>query len=134
MIGVERRTGVYWDMEMTEEEEEKVIRSVAKKIHQHGMEVAAIFMMESVKPLTFIGTQIGRFFLSPFLPTFGDNISIAGEKLFYVFEKHKNMEKLLTVLEELAKEEPEPKKVVETTVTESDEAPQKRGWRRFLSF
>lgn len=134
MIGVKRRTGVYWDMEMTKEEEEKVIRSVAKKIHQHGMEMAAIFMLESVKPLTFIGTQMGRFFLSPFLPTFGDNISIAGEKLFYVFEKHKNMEKLLTVLEELAKEEPEPKKVVETTVTESDEAPQKRGWRRFLSF
>ena len=73
---------MYWDMEMTEEEEEKVIRSVAKKIHQHGMEVAAIFMLESVKPLTFIGAQMGRFFLSPFLPTFGDNISIAGEKLF----------------------------------------------------
>jgi len=125
---------VYWDMELTEEEEEEVIKSVAKKIHQYGMEVAAILMLESVKPLTFIGSQMGRFFLSPFLPAFGDNIGLAGEKLFYVFEKRENMEKLLTVLEELAREEPEPKKVEETTVTESDETPQKRGWRRFLPF
>lgn len=125
---------MYWDMELTEEEEEEVIKSVAKKIHQYGMEVAAILMLESVKPLTFIGSQMGRFFLSPFLPAFGDNIGLAGEKLFYVFEKRENMEKLLTVLEELAREEPEPKKVEETTVTESDETPQKRGWRRFLPF
>ena len=125
---------MYWDMELTEEEEEEVIKSVAKKIHQYGMEVAAILMLESVKPLTFIGSQMGRFFLSPFLPAFGDNIGLAGEKLFYVFEKRENMEKLLTVLEELAREEPEPKKVEETTVTESDEAPQRRGWRRFLPF
>ncbi len=125
-------------MELTEEEEEEVIRSVAKKIHKYGMEVAAILMLESVKPLTFVGAQMGRFFLSPFLPAFGDNIGMAGEKLFYVFEKHENMEKLLTVLEELAQEESQPPKKEalgeEPSTTESGETPKKKGWRRFLPF
>jgi len=132
---------LYWDLEITAEDEEEMIRKIAEKIHQYGMEVAAILMLESVKPLTYIGSQMGRFFISPFLPAFGDNIGISGEKFLQVFEKRKNVEKLLTALEELAKGEKEkPKEEAEkpdeekTPATESEEAPQKKGWRRFLPF
>jgi len=130
---------LFWDLEVSPEEEEEYINKVAEKIHQYGMDVAAILMLESVKPLTWIGSQMGRFFLSPFLPAFGDTISMGGEKLFQVFEKHGNVEKLITRLEQLAQEEKEkPKaKAVEPEGAEEAEpveTPQKKGWRRFLPF
>jgi hypothetical protein len=130
---------LFWDLEVSPEEEEEYINKVAEKIHQYGMDVAAILMLESVKPLTWIGSQMGRFFLSPFLPAFGDTISMGGEKLFQVFEKHDNVEKLITRLEQLAQEEKEkPKaKAVEPEGAEEAEpveTPQKKGWRRFLPF
>jgi hypothetical protein len=132
---------VYWDYEITPEEEEEMIKKVAEKIHQYGMEVAAILMVESLKPLTWVGSQMGRFFINPFLPAFGDEIGMTGEKFFQVFEKRENVEKLLVALEELAGEEQgKPKEEggassdEETPATESEETPKKKGWRRFLPF
>ncbi len=132
---------MYWDLEITSEDEEEMIRNIAEKIHKYGMEVAAILMIESVKPLTYIGSQMGRFFISPFLPAFGENIGMTGEKFLQIFEKRENVEKLLTTLEELAGEEPEQKKKEaakpnekEKPVTGTEEPPSKRGWRRFLPF
>ena len=132
---------MYWDYEITPEEEEEMIRRIAEKVHQYGMDVAAILMVESLKPLSWVGTQMGRFFISPFLPAFGDEIGMTGEKFFQVFEKRENVEKLLVALEELAQEEQgRPKEEggassgEETTATESEKAPKKEGWRRFLPF
>jgi ABC-type Zn2+ transport system substrate-binding protein/surface adhesin len=131
---------LFWDIELTPEEEDELIGKVAEKIHQYGMEVAAILMLESVKPLTWVGSQMGRFFLSPFLPALGETVSIGGEKIFQVFEKHENVEKLIVKLEELAseeKEKPEAKAVEPEAAAkeaESEEAPKKKGWRRFLPF
>lgn len=132
---------MYWDYEITPEEEEEMIRKIAEKIHQYGMEVATILMVESLKPLTWIGSQMGRFFINPFLPAFGDEIGMTGEKFFQVFEKRENVEKLIVALEELAAEEQgktkpegEPKLDEETQAAESEEAQKKKGWRRFLPF
>lgn len=129
---------MYWDLEVTPEEEEEMIRAAAEKIHKYGMEVAAIMFLESVKPLAYIGGQMGRFFVSPFLPAFGDSIGRGGEKLITIFEKRENVEKLITLLEELAQEEErrveEPEAPEEEQATAEGEAPKKRGWRRFLPF
>ena len=132
---------MYWDYEITPEEEEEMIRKIAERIHKYGMEVATILMVESLKPLTFVGTQMGRFFINPFLPAFGDEIGMTGEKFFQVFEKRENVEKLLVALEELASgegkslnEETEISAEEESPAAESEEAPPKKGWRRFLPF
>jgi hypothetical protein len=132
---------VYWDYEITPEEEEEMIRKIAERIHKYGMEVATILMVESLKPLTFVGTQMGRFFINPFLPAFGDEIGMTGEKFFQVFEKRENVDRLLETLEELASgegkspsEETEISTEDESMVVESEEVPPKRGWRRFLPF
>jgi hypothetical protein len=132
---------VYWDYEITPEEEEEMIRKIAERIHKYGMEVATILMVESLKPLTFVGTQMGRFFINPFLPAFGDEIGMTGEKFFQVFEKRENVEKLLVALEELASGEgkslnegTEISAEEESPAAESEEAQPKRGWRRFLPF
>lgn len=121
---------MYWDVEVSPEEEEEIIRKAADLIHRYGMDVAAILFIESIKPLTYIGGQMGRFFLSPFLPAFGERIAMGGEKFFTVFEKRENVEKLLRLLEEKAREGEKPK---EERRPEA-QGEQRRGWRRLLPF
>ena len=132
---------MYWDVEVTPEDEDEMIRKIAKTIHKYGLDVAAILMIESVKPLSFIGAQMGRFFVSPFLPALGEDIGISGEKFLQIFEKHENVEKLITAIEELTREEEEQKKAEKAkkleekrAKIEAGEAPEKKGWRRFLPF
>jgi hypothetical protein len=131
---------MYLDVEVTPEDEEEMIRKIANTIHQYGMEVPAILMVESIKPLTWIGSQMGRVFLSPFLPAFGEDIGIGGEKFLQIFEKRENVEKLLDALEELAQEEEgRPKEEggassEEASAEEPEETTEKKGWRRFLPF
>lgn len=132
---------MYYDIEVTPEDEDEMISKIAEKIHQYGLDVAAILMIESVKPLSFIGAQMGRFFVSPFLPALGENVGMSGEKLFQIFEKHENVEKLIKAVEELTQEEEERKKAEKAKRLEekrakidAGEAPEKTGWRRFLPF
>ena len=127
---------MFWDMEVTPEDEEEMIRKAAETIHKYGMDVAAILFLESVKPLAYIGGQMGRFFLSPFLPAFGESIGRGGEKFLTIFEKRENVEKLITLLEKMAKEEKpkEAEKPKEEQAIPTEKPPPKKGWRRFLPF
>jgi hypothetical protein len=132
---------LYWDTEVTPEDEDEIIRKIAERVHKYGMDVAAILMIESIKPLTYIGSQMGRFFVSPFLPAFGDEIGMSGEKFLQVFERRENVEKLLNLLEEMTKEEDRQKKEAKeamkaekASAIEAEETPRKKGWRRFLPF
>ena len=132
---------MYWDIKVTPEDEDEMIRKIAQYIHKYGLDVAAILMIESVKPLSYIGTQMGRFFISPFLPAFGENIGIGGEKFLQIFEKRENVEKLIVAVEELTREEEEQKKAEKAkklerkrTETGIGETSKKNGWRRFLPF
>ncbi len=124
---------MYLDIEVTSEDEDEMIRKIAQKIHKSGFDIAAILMIESVKPLSYIGANMGRFFLSPFLPAFGKNIGIGGEKLFQVFEKRENVDRLIKAVEKLMQEEEERKKSEKVKMVEGGE-PERKGWRRFLPF
>jgi len=119
---------MFWDDEVTPEEEDEIIRKAAERIHRYGMDAAAIMMLESVKPLVYIGGQMGRFLISPFLLIFGEKVSIYGDKFFTIFEKRENVEKLIRLLEEMAEAEKGAQK------REDQGAQQKKGWRRFLPF
>ena len=132
---------MYWDIEVTSEDEDEMIKKIANIIHKYGMDVAAILMIESVKPLSYIGTQMGRFFVSPFLPAFGENIGITGEKFLQTFEKRENVEKLIKAVEELTCEEEARKKVEKVEKleekrieSETGGTHKKKGLRRFLPF
>jgi len=129
---------LYWDIEVTPEDEEEMIMKIAQNIHSHRLDMAAIFMIESVKPISYVGTQMGRLFVSPFLPIFGDNVGVSGEKFLRVFEKRDNVERLIKAVEELSREEEERKKdekakKLEEKNAETGEAP-KKDWRRFIPF
>ncbi len=132
---------MFREINLTPEEEEAYIRKVAETIHKTGMDVVGILFLETVKPLSFIGTQMGRFFLAPFLPALGEKIEMGGEKLLQVFEKHDNVEKLISMLEKMTEEDKKrekEKKTEQPTKGAGPEggevAPAKRGWRRFLPF
>lgn len=124
---------MYRDIEVTSEDEDEMIRNIAHKIHEYGLDIAAILMIETIKPLSYIGAQMGRFFFSPFLPVFGENAGIGGEKFFQIMEKRENVEKLIKAVEKLTQEEEERKKAEKAKMVEGGE-PEKKGWRRFIPF
>ena len=136
------------DEELTEEEVDEIIRKAAEKIQQYGMETAAILTLESVKPLVYIGGEMSRLMISPFLPAFGPAANELGENLINVFEERKNVEKLITILEEMARGEygkkeeeledgaPQENEKPETDTASDEQAEQKKKktWRDWLPF
>ena len=135
--------------ELSDEEVDEIIRKTAEKIHQYGMETVAILTLESVKPLVYIGGEMSRLMISPFLPALGPAANELGENLINVFEERENVEKLIVILEQMARGEygkeeenqeagaPEE----EEEKTDSDQVPDERSepekektWRDWLPF
>jgi len=136
---------LYYDVEITPELETEYIEKVAQKIHEQEMETAAILLLESSKPLVWVGGEMGRFFITPFVPIISDKWGVTSEKFFLVFEKRENIERLLKRLEELSQEDEDKKRAEkearkkaeqEKVVAESGAQPQdeKKGWRKYLPF
>lgn len=129
---------MFWDEEITPEEEEEVIEWIAREFYKYGLETAAIMFLESLKPISRYGSSMGQMFVSPMLPILGDNMMMKGDKAMRIFEKDENVEKLIQRLEDMAvngveneketKEEPSNKEDDEVVTEE------KKGWRRFLPF
>ncbi len=136
------------DEELTEEEVDEIIRKAAEKIQQYGMETAAILTLESVKPLVYIGGEMSRLMISPFLPALGPAANELGENLINVFEERKNVEKLIIILEEMARGEygekeeeleagaPQENEKPETDTASDEQAEPKKNktWRDWLPF
>lgn len=136
------------DEELTEEEVDEIIRKTAERIQQYGMETFAILILETVKPLVYVGGEMSRLMISPFLPALGSTANELGENLINVFEERKNVEKLITILEEMARgeygkkeEEREAGELQEREKPDADTAsdeqvePKKRkSWRDWLPF
>jgi hypothetical protein len=95
--------------EITEEDKDTLIEKVAEKIHEYKMETVAVLTLESVKPLAYVGGEMSRVFLAPFLPILGHNLSDIGEKYITVFKDSKNIEKLIHLIEQKVNEEAENK-------------------------
>jgi hypothetical protein len=120
-------------LEVTPEEEEEIIRRVADKINEYGMNAAAVLMLQTFKPMAYIGGQMGRFFLCPLLYGLGDKISIGAERLFAVLENRDNLEKLIRMLEQRAEEGEAKRREEEEKRGEGREAEGFKGrFRRFL--
>ena len=125
---------MFLDEEVTSEDEEEMIHKAADTIHDYGMDIVAVLFLQSLKPLTYVGGQLGRFMISPFLLFLGGDIRRSGETLFTTFEKRNNVEKLITLLEEKAETGGKRAKNERARERVKEEAPPKKGWRRFLPF
>jgi hypothetical protein len=140
---------LYYDVEITPELEAEYIEKAAQKIHEQEMETAAILLLESSKPLVWVGGEMGRFFITPFVPILSDKWGVISEKFFLVFEKRENVERLLKRLEELAQEDETKKREEKQAAKEAKKreaesasiesgntqpAEEKKGWRKRLPF
>ncbi len=112
------------DSELSEEEIDRIIHSVATKIHAYGMDTIAIIALESAKPLSNLGAELSRMFFSPFLPILGPEINLIGDKLIYVFQDRKNLEKVITLLEDISKEDEEKKEARKAEKKAEEKPPQ----------
>ncbi len=137
------------DEELTEEAVDEIIRKTAERIQQYGMETVAILTLESVKPLVYVGGEMSRLMVSPFLPALGPTVNELGENLINVFEERKNVEKLITILEEMARgeygkeedeqeagasEEGKEKPEADEASDEQAEPKKRKSWRDWLPF
>lgn len=83
------------------EKEIELIEKVAEKIIDSELEAPAVWLLQTIKPLTFIGGELAIFYLAAFLP-FLDN---KGYEFLDTFEKRKNIERLIKRVEHLHKEQ-----------------------------
>lgn len=91
----------YEEEELSEEEEEEIIRGVAERVHELGLETAAILFLETSKPLAGVGGTLSRVFVWPFLPVFGEEADVYGQRFIEVFHKRRNVQRLIEKIEKL---------------------------------
>ncbi len=84
----------------------ELIDNVARKIIDTEMEIPALWLLEIIKPICFIGGELSFFYLAPFLPFLEDK----GYTFLDTFEKRKNIERLIKTVERLEKEKAKEKK------------------------
>ena len=81
---------------------DELIEKIAKKVVEIGMETPAILALESAKPLSFIGSQLGRTMIAPWFGIFGWGAMTKADDYMEVFEDRENVGKLVRRIEELA--------------------------------
>jgi len=78
--------------------ERQLISKLAKKIVKHGMAVPAIFFLEMIKYMSFIGSQLMVFF-GPVITVFIQSESYY--KITHLLEERKNVEFLIQEIEQI---------------------------------
>jgi len=125
---------MFWDEELSPEEEDEIIEWTARELYKYGMETAAILFLESYKPMSRIGTSMGTVFFTPLMPLFGDNTAIRSQKVLKLFREDKNVEKLIVRLEEIASKGLNPDSDDGKNKASDSDNEKKKGWRKYIPF
>ena len=124
---------MYRDNELTIEEEDEIINMIAQKIQEHGLDIFAILIIEGLKPLSFIGANMGSLFVAPFLYISDEKAGHGVDKLFQIFENRDNVDKLLDAIEKMSKEDEERNKIEKAKKLEGKKTHNKKWWQRFFT-
>ena len=89
-----------------QEREKELIDNVAQSIVKHNMSAPAMIFLHTYKSMAWIGGSYALLFIQPFLPFYEEE----GTELIQVLGEIKNIEMLLTKIEELNKEKSSNKK------------------------
>lgn len=116
-----------WD-DPSDKEKDEMIKKAAETIYKYDMDLVAILILESMKPLASVGGQLSRFMVAPFIPFIGDR----SMPYLATFQNKENVERLIQELEERGKQE-EKRKREKARAVEEGKSP-KKDWRRFLPF
>jgi hypothetical protein len=99
-----------------EEADRKLIDAVAGRVVRMGLAVPAIFLLESTKPLSYVGSQV-LVFLEPFVKSI---LTVASyDRFVTLLEDRRNVEKLLRRIEDLDEEAREREREARKRATES---------------
>lgn len=93
----EARRWVYWE-DLPPEMEEEIIEKVARFVAKHRLGTLVSMVLETVMPISFIGSEITLMTLGPYLEFIGVDPYIA------LFRKRKNVRRLIQRIEELERE------------------------------
>ncbi|MFM7200434.1 MAG: hypothetical protein ACKO6N_06565 [Myxococcota bacterium] len=77
-------------------EDDALLEQLADKVMRYGMAVPAIFFLESVKPLNFVGSQV-MLFMGPLVTAFFPGA--AYQRLSELLERRDTLEALIRKLE-----------------------------------
>jgi len=95
------------------EREKEIIEKLARRIVDSGLGTMALLTLQSIAPLSFIGTQVGMVVGSPLFMT----LDLLGVKVYEYAglfaestRSRENMGRLISRIEELMKEEEEARK------------------------
>jgi len=98
----EKQTMYEYATELTPERAKQLIEKLATWVVEHGLETPAVLFLESMKPLSFVGSQ---FFLMYGVPQLGLVLDERTTSEFgLLFENRENVEALIKRIEELARE------------------------------
>jgi len=116
-----------WD-NPSDKEKDEMIKKAAETIYKYDMDLIAILVLESIKPLASVGGQLSRFMIAPFIPFIGDR----SMPYLATFQNKENVERLIQELEERGKQEEKIRRKKARAVEEGKSP--KKGWRRFFPF
>lgn len=88
---------------LKEEREKELMERMAQIVVNRKMQAPAILFLETIKPLSFLGSQMTLFTLSPFLSLLAEYEGTAQDAIRY-FEKRENVELLIQRIEALTEE------------------------------
>jgi hypothetical protein len=127
---------MFSDEELPPEEVDKYLESIARKVVDRELEIYAKVLLGMSWPLAFVGGQLGRVFISPYLFIFGDREDTVSKRIF-VFEKKENIFKLIHKIDEFIEEREKIKeeKRIQGRDKDSKNKVKKTGlWNRFKEF
>jgi hypothetical protein len=110
-----------WD-DPSDKEKDEMITNVAETIYKYDMDLVAILILESIKPLASVGGQLTRFMVAPFIPFIGDK----SMPYLATFQNKENVERLIRILEDKGQEDQ--RKAAEARKKKK----QGGGWRRYV--
>ncbi len=114
----------FW--ETPKAEKDKLIKKVFNLIDQYQMEVPAVLLLETIKPLATVGGSILRMALSPFMIFFWNE----GNAVLDTFEDKRNIDQLIKMIEDRNRETRE----AEQERKKREPKVEKKSWRRFIPF
>jgi len=89
-----------WD-DPSDQEKDEMIKKAAETIYKYDMDLVAILILESMKPLASVGGQLSRFMVAPFIPFIGDK----SMPYLATFQNKENVERLISLLEDMSRED-----------------------------
>ncbi len=103
--------------EATPEETDRIIEKLAKAIIERQMDVPAILLLGGIRPVSYFGGQMLRFFIAPFEPLLGN----LPYEYIHVLEQPENVKRLIRRVDELREEEEARKKAEKDKPPKADE-------------